>query len=145
MDQVTVVNEQTESGNRLINALALAGFEVRVAFWARPTDDEKWFLYLGSPFVDENGARAAYRFVHDVMRKLPDVWIDPLDIKVVGLNDSMTEDVLDVTKPNIPNSPYAVRNPKPYPAMTRFGGSSLGGVEIDGAYIYPPMESGTTH
>ncbi len=41
MDQDTVV---IESGKRLIEALAVSGFEVRVAFWAKPTDEGKWFL-----------------------------------------------------------------------------------------------------
>ena len=68
MDQDTVVSEQTESGKRLIQTLAAAGFEVRVAFWAKPTDEGKWYLYLASPVVDEKGPFAAYRLVHDVLR-----------------------------------------------------------------------------
>jgi hypothetical protein len=144
MDQDTGVNEQTESGKRLIQALVANGFEVRLAFWAKPTDEGKWFLYLASPVVDEKGPTAAYRLIHDVMRKVPDPWIDPLDIKVVGLNDSLTEAALAVTKPKVPTSPDAVRNPKPYPGMVRFGGSTLGGVSIDGAYIYPPPQPDVT-
>jgi hypothetical protein len=144
MDQDTVVNEQTESGKRLIEALAEAGFEVRVAFWAKPTEAGKWYLYLASPMVDERGPTAAYRHVYDVMRKIPDLWIDPLDIRVVGLNDSLAEAALAVTKPKVPDSPFAVRNPKPYPGMTRFGGATLGGVSIDGAYIYPTPQPGAS-
>ena len=140
MDHDAVVSEQTESGKRLIQALLADGFEVRLAFWAKPTDEGKWFLYLASPVVDEKGPTAAYRLIHDVMRKVPDLWIDPLDVKVVGLNDSLTEAALAVTKPRVPAGPYAVQNPKPYPGMTRFGGSTLGGVSIDGAYIYPPLQ-----
>ena len=140
MDQDTVVSEQTESGKRLIQALAAAGFDVRLAFWAKPTDEGKWFLYLASPFVDEKGPLAAYRLIHDVMRKVPDPWIDLLDVKVVGLNDSLAEAATAVMKPKVPSSPYAVQNPKPFPGMTRFGGSTLGGVSIEGAYIYPPLQ-----
>ena len=65
MDQDTVVSEQTESGKRLIEVLVANGFDVRIAFWAKPTDEGKWFLYLASPIVDEKGPAAAYRFVHD--------------------------------------------------------------------------------
>jgi hypothetical protein len=138
MDQDTVVSEQTESGKRLIQTLVAAGFDVRVAFWAKPTDEGKWFLYLAAPVVDEKGPAAAYRLVRDVLRKMPDPCIDLLEVRVVGLNDSLTEAALAVTKPQAPTGPYAVQNPKPYPGMTRFGGSTLGGVSIDGAYIYPP-------
>ena len=45
-----------------------------------------------------------------------------------------------MTKPKVPDGPFAVRNPKPYSGMTRFGGSSLGGISVDGAYIYPPSQ-----
>jgi hypothetical protein len=140
MDQDTMVSEQTESGKRLIDALVAAGFEIPVAFWARPTDEGKWFLYLASPVVDEKGPAVAYRLVHAILRKGPDLWIDPLEVRVVGLNDSLAEAALAVTRPRGPDSPFAVRNPRPYPEMTRFGGSTLGGVSIDEAYIYPPPQ-----
>jgi hypothetical protein len=138
-----MVSEQTESGKRLIEALAADGFDVRVAFWAKPTEEGRWILYLASPFVDEKGPAAAYRHVFAVLQKMPDLWIEPEGVSVIGLNDSLAEAALAVTKPKIPDSPFAVRNPKPYPGMTWFGGSSLGGVSIDGAYIYSPSQPGT--
>ena len=115
-----------------------------MAFWAKPIDDGKWFLYLASPIVDDKGPSVAYRHVYGILRKTPDLRIDPLEIRVVGLNDSLTEGVLAVLKPKIPASPYAVRNPKPHPGMTWFGGETLGGLSIDGAYIYPPLQLGAS-
>lgn len=138
MDKDTVVSQQTDEGKRLIEALAKDGFDVQVAFWAKPTDEGKWFLYLASPMVDDKGPAAAYRLVHRVLRSMPNVLIEPLEIRVVGLNDSVTEAVLALIKPKVPSSPYAVRNPKPYPGMTSFDGPTLGGLNIDGAFIYPP-------
>jgi hypothetical protein len=41
VDQDIVVSEQAEGGKRLSEALAANGFDVRVAFWAKPTDEEK--------------------------------------------------------------------------------------------------------
>ena len=139
MDQVTVVNEQIESGKQLIDKLNDDRFEVQVAFWARLTDEEKWYLYLASPFVDDNGPTEAYRRVFDVMRTMSDLWVDPFDVRVIGVNDSLTQGALSVTKPKVSNSPFAVPTPRPYPGMTRFGGSTLGGISIVGAYIYPPF------
>ena len=101
MDKDTMVSEQTESGKRLIEALPTDGFDVRVAFWAKPTDDEKWFLYLASPMVDDKGPAAAYRLVYGLLRTMPDLWIDPLEIRVVGLNDSLTEAVLAAIKTKV--------------------------------------------
>ena len=141
MDQDAVVSEKTESGKRLIEALAAAGFDVRIAFWAKPTDDGKWFLYLASPAVDDKGPAIAYRFVFGVVQQIPDLWIEPLDVKVIGLNDSLAKAALALMKRTVTDSPFAVQNPKPYPGMTHFGGSVLGGVSVDGAYIYPPAQA----
>ena len=90
MDKDAVVSEQTESGERFAKALADNGFDVRAKFWLKPTDEGKWFLYLASPLVDEKGPGVAYRLVLGILRKMPDLWIDPLEIRVVGLNDSLT-------------------------------------------------------
>jgi hypothetical protein len=141
MDQDPVVSERTESGKRLIAALAAAGFDVRVAFWAKPTEDGKWFLYLASPAFGEKGPLAAYRFVFDVVRQIPDLSIEPLEVKVIGLNDSLAQAALALTKPTAADSSSALRNRKPYSGMTRLGGSVLGGLSVDGAYIYPPAQA----
>ena len=141
MDQDVLVNEQIDSGKHLIEQLSTDGVDVHVAFWAKPTEDGKWFLYLSSPKLDEMGPASAYRFIHRFVRERPSLLIDPLEIRVIRSNDSLTEAALAVTKPKVPNSPFAARNPKPYPRMTRIGGSTLAGVSIDGAYIYPPRQS----
>ena len=139
MDQDTVVNDEIECGKRLIEKLNNEGFEVQVAFWTRLTDEEKWYLYLASPFVDVNGPKAAYGCVFDAMGKMTDLWTDPLDVRVIGTNDSLTQGALAVTKSKVSDSPFAVPKPKPYPRMIRLGGSTLGGISIVGAYIYPPF------
>ncbi len=144
MDQETVVSEQTESGRRLMEKLPEEGFEVRVAFWAKRTDEETWYLYLASPFVDEHGPTVAYRRVFDVMRQMSDLWIEPLEVRVIGINDSLTEAVLAVMKPKVPDGKFAVRHPKPYPGMTRLGNSALSRLDIVGAYVYPLSQASVT-
>jgi hypothetical protein len=143
MDKDTVVSQLTDDGKRLMDALAKEGFDVQVALWAEPTDEGKWFLYLASQMVDDKGPAAAYRLVHGVLRKMSNVLIDPFEIRVVGLKDSLTEAVLAEIKPKVPNSPYAVRNPPLYQGMTYFKGITLGGVSMDEAYIYPLPLPGT--
>jgi hypothetical protein len=140
MDQDTVVSEQTESGKRLIAALTAKNFDVPIAFWAKLSEEGKWYLFLASSVVDDQGPASAYRLVFDVLRDMPEIWIDPFEIKVVGIKDSLTQAAFAVTKPKVPNGKFAVPNPKPYPGMTRFGGPTLGGISIDGAYIYPPAQ-----
>ena len=75
---------------------------------------------------------------------MPDLWIDPLEIKVIGLKDSLTEAALAAAKPKVPNSPYAIQKPKPFPGMTALGETAFGGISIDGAFIYPPLQQGAS-
>ena len=135
-----MVIAQTDSGKRLLELLGPEGFPVSAAFWAKPTEEGKWFLYLASPVVDEVGSTASYRIVHRVIRGAPDLWIDPFEVKVIGAHSSLAIEAIEATKPKAPTSAFAVQNGKPYPGMTRFGGSTLGGVSVDGAFIYPPPQ-----
>jgi len=140
MDTVTLVENQIDDGQRLLNRLGEEGFVVRAACWVKPVEEDRWSLYIATPAVDEKGIAQAYRQVYRVLRSLKGVLITDSDIKLVGEKHSVAEAALAATKPNVPNSPYAVRNPSPYPGMTRYSGSTLGGVSIDGALIYPPTQ-----
>jgi hypothetical protein len=139
MDPDAMVSEQTESGKRLIKALAAAGFDVKIAFWAIPTEADKWYLYLASPYRDERGPFMAYRFVHDILEQTPDLWIDRFEVKVLGMNDSLTQAALAAAE-SAANRMSGVRNTKPNPRMIRVGKSVFGGLPIDAAYIYPPLQ-----
>ena len=58
-----MVNEQIVSGKRLIEAMRAEGLAVPIAFWAKPTEEEKWYLYLASPMAYEpKGHRVAYTY-----------------------------------------------------------------------------------
>lgn len=137
MDQDILVSDQAEGGKRLIEMLAKTGFEVRVAFWGKRIEADKWYLYIASPFVDERGPAAAYRSVQDILRNTPELGIEPLEVKLVGLNDSITEAILAIIKRKVAHGSSGVETPKYFPGMTRFGGYTLGRLNIDVAYIYP--------
>lgn len=139
MDQDAVVIEQTDDGKRLIAALEADGFDVGVALWLKATDEEKPFLYLASSVADDQGASAAYRRINRILRTMPpSLLIEPLDIKVIGLRDSVAEDALKRVKPRVPVGQFAVHPPRPPQGMTQIWGTTLGGISIDWARIYPP-------
>ena len=138
MDQDTVVIEQIDDGKRLIEALEADGVDVGVALWVKPTDEENPFLYLASSIVDDKGPSAAYHRVLGILRTMPDLQIELLEIKVIGLRDSLADAALKVVKPKVPAGKFAVQPSIPYRGMTRFGGTTLGGISIDWARIYPP-------
>jgi hypothetical protein len=146
MDQDVLVSADLAGGWHLIDALSKRGFKIEVAFWANLSDEEKWILYLASPsvdpLVDTDGLRESYRLVHDVIRESPEWGINPFTVIVLGVKHPMAQAVADLVKPKSAVGPFAVPNPKPYRGVTRFGGNSLGGIRVDGAFIYPPWEPG---
>ncbi|MBY0231055.1 MAG: hypothetical protein K2W96_17360 [Gemmataceae bacterium] len=125
-----MVNDRGEAGKRLVEALSTTGYLVELAFWAKPTEEGRWFLYLASRLVDEKGPAEGYRLVLGFLRDNPNPWIEPLDVRVLGLEDSMTKAVLARAKPRMSSL-------KPYPGMTRFDDVYLAGVSMDGALVYP--------
>lgn len=143
MDPNAMVTEQVASGQQLLEALEARGLHAEIAFWAKPTESEKWYLYIACPEVETQGSRAVYGKILDVLNGLPDNWLDLLDIKVVGMTDSMTKGAEEIVKPRNPKGPFAVTNPVRHRGMTWFGGSTLGGIPVDGAYLYPPLVQGT--
>ncbi len=142
MDQDTVVNANLAGGWRLIEALIARNFTINVAFWTRLSDEEKWVLYLESPVVDQKGLGWSYQLIHAVLQDAPEWGIDPFVVLVLGVGNPMAKAAADAIKPKVATGPFAVPNPKPYRGMTPFGGRTLGGIPVDGAYIYPPWEPG---
>ena len=135
-----MVSANLSGGWHLIDALIGRDFKIDAAFWAKLSGEEKWVLYLASPKVDEFGPRESYQLIHTVLRDAPEWGIDPFAVIVLGTNNPMARAAADFIKPKTVSGPFAVPNPKPYRGVTRYGGSSLGGIQVDGVYIYPPWE-----
>ena len=128
MDPNLLVSDQAANGSHLLDDLAAVGFDVEVAFWARPTEVGSWYFYLASPSVDKTGALSAYRIVNAVVRKRPELGFGPLEIKLLGAKDSIAQAAL------------ASMKPKPYKGITSIGSRTFGGISFDGLYIYPRRE-----
>lgn len=127
MGQGTLVEKQIEDGAKVVHKLRETGFDVAAAWWMKSSEEGLWFLYIASKEVDDKGIRAAYRAIHVVMGGLGPLWVDRFEVKAVGLADPVTKDVLDIL------ARAAGRMP------SRFAGTRLGNVSIDGSYIYPPV------
>ncbi len=145
MDSNILVNDQLESGTVLIDALRATGVEVSVAFWAKMADESDWNLYLASPAVEVDEEETdAYRKLRMILSQKPELGIDLFDVTFVDLENSMAVAAAEFITPKSATGPFAIANPKPYPGMTRYGGRVFGGLEIDGAYIYPPPRAAVT-
>jgi hypothetical protein len=98
MDTVTLVGNQIDDGQKLLDRLDRDGVNVLAACWAKPADEDRWSLYIATPVVDEKGAIEAYREVYRVLRAMRSFWITDSDIKLIGEKHPVTKDLLDLLR-----------------------------------------------
>jgi hypothetical protein len=124
MDQATLVEQQIDDVPTLIDQLKRDTFDVRAAFWLYTSEADQWFLYFVSDVVDQVGTTEAYKIVYRAMRQLPDLWINPFEVKLIGPDDPIAKEVLDFQAKSHARMP------------TRLRGSYLGKIYIENAFIY---------
>jgi len=77
MASATLVSQEIEDGQKLINALNEAGFPTDSAMWIYSSESETWELMLTSPTCDREGSLQAYREILSVFREVePKLKID---------------------------------------------------------------------
>jgi hypothetical protein len=124
----TLVESVIEDGKKLVAELPQRGFEVTAAFWLKASENGKWYFYIVSPVVDAEGLNKAYRRLHPLVRAMPQPFrIDPLEIELIGPSNPIAQDVIAIHG----------RIPGPRVGPIRWGGTNLGNVSIEGAYLYP--------
>src|SRR6266849_4081742 len=123
MDTDTLVENLIDDGQKLVEALPQLGFEVTAAFWLHASEDSKWYFYIVTPVVDAEGLAKAYRRLHPLVRKMPQpFWIDPLEIKLIGLSSPLARDLMAIHS----------RVSGPSVGPIRWGGKKLGHLTIEG-------------
>jgi hypothetical protein len=128
MGDELLVSEQVDAGADFVRDFN-DYVTVSVACWVIPADSDDAFLYIASDDIDDSNFDVAYG---QVLRKLSgkrSQWLDPFQIKLVNTSDPIAQDAIEI------------RDRYRAPLVTRYGGSSLGGMSIDGACIYPPVST----
>jgi hypothetical protein len=125
MDTIALVENQIDDGLRLINRLTAGDFDMSVACWVKTSEEGDWFLYIASKTVDEKGLAAAYREVYRVIQSMPDIWIPKSQVKLIGRENPIAKDALEIQRR------FARKLP------TRYPGPQLGNIAIEEAYFYP--------
>jgi hypothetical protein len=123
MDQGPLVKEQIDGGAKFIQEFAKYT-PVQAAFWLKGTEDNQWFLYVAGDQIDDSNFDVAYGEVTRITAKMPDPWLDPFQIKVVGANKPIAKAVLQIQAKYPGNRPIRYHAP-------------LAGMSIEEAYIYP--------
>jgi hypothetical protein len=124
MDQATLVGRQIDDVTKLIDQLRRDHFDVMAAFWLYRSEADEWFLHIVSDAVDQDATNEPYKAVYGTMRRIPDLGIEPFQVKLVSPNDPVARAVLDLLSRQRFRLPARVR------------GTKLGDVYIEDAYIY---------
>ncbi len=125
MDTITLVEEQIEDGQRLIDRLTQQNIPIAMACWVKPVDEDRWSLYIAASLVDDEGTARAYREVYRVLRSLNSSWVTDSDVKLIGLNDQITHDVLEIRRKFPGRLPTRSRRPR------------IGNIAVEETYVYP--------
>jgi len=127
MDTITLVENQVDDGQVFLKRLDQERFPVLAACWVKPTDEDRWSLYLVTPLVDEKGAAAAYREAYRILRSLGPLWVTDSDVKLIGEKHHVANDVFEIMRKYPGRTPTRSRRPL------------LGGISVEEVYLYPPL------
>src|SRR5262245_29720675 len=128
MDTESLVEELVNGGQKLVEEVSQSGLLVTAAFWLEASEDDRWYFYIVSPVVDDEGLAQAYRRLHPLIRRVREpLGIDPMEIRLIGPSNPIAKDVLAIHG----------RAPSPHVSPIRWGGKRLGNVSVEGAYLYP--------
>ena len=126
MDQEALVEEQIIAGREFLE-LFHQQHPVNAAVWMKPVDAQ-WYLYVASPDITDETTRTIYGTVMQVEQSMTKPF-DPFRVRLIKGDDPLVRQVADLHRVyprGVPSwhQPYL-----------------LGGRGIEGAYIYPPLQS----
>src|SRR3954453_13931560 len=124
MGQGTLVEMQIDGGKALVESLRDTGFDVTVSGWTKSSEEGDWYLYIASKDVDDRGLADAYRTVYSRIKANPEFGIDPFEVKLVGRQNPVARDLLDIRGAGVTRVPTRSRRPK------------LGHMSVEETYVY---------
>ena len=129
MDQGSLVIDQISAGAAFVSELDKS-LSVKIASWVKAFDDDKWILFVASDKLNQVDIREAYGEVLRLARQMPELGIDPLEVKLAGSDDAVARALLELQGW--------------YPATklrTHYRGLALAGVSIEEAIIYGSLNA----
>ena len=126
MCQCHLVKENIEAGAEFLRDLS-DDIPVSVACWVKPAESNSQYLYIASDDINDANIRDAYGEVARTYQNSRSPWLDLFQIKLINSSDPIARDAI------------AYRDRFPTNVGMRYPGTSIGGLGIDEAYIYPPI------
>lgn len=124
MGQGTLVETQIDGGKALVETLRNGGFDVAVSGWTKSSEEGDWYLYIATREVDDRGLGDAYQTIYTTIQSHPELAIDPFDVKLIGPQNPIAKDLLDIRGTGA--APLATRSRRP----------KLGHMSVEETYVY---------
>ena len=129
MGQEVLVDERIDAGAEFVRQFNDYA-SVAAAFWINPAESGEWYLYIASDEIDDSNVDVAYAEVGQRLRGSASStrpWLDPFRIKLISAADPLASEVVHI------------RDRFPTTQPTWYHGTSIAGMGIGEAYIYPPL------
>lgn len=125
MDQGPLVIEATDAGAELVRRLNKFA-TVEAAFWAKASEESRWYLYIASDQLNDANMDVAYGEVLRLAEEMANPHFDPFHVNLITTSDPLARAALDLLR----------RYPGLMPA--RLGATNFGGLSVEDVYLYPP-------
>jgi hypothetical protein len=122
-----VIDEgEKDAGGKLIDQFSKK-WPVKAAFGVKPSDADQWSLYIAAAGIDDTNIGQGYKEVLRLIKKLQTPYFDAFQVRLVKSDDPVVRAVMEV------HERYARVKVSPI----HYNGRYLGGMSIEGAYLYP--------
>jgi hypothetical protein len=123
-----LVNELIETGARFLEEFNKC-YPVAVAFWLKSADENRWHLHIASDKIKEGKTQDTYLEVLRITGQMKALYFDPFYVTLRLMDDPIVRFALDF------------QHRFPGRMATVFNVPTFEGVEVDGMYLYPPLQS----
>ncbi len=128
MDQIPLVNEEIVGGAKFLEEFDKK-YPIAAAVWLKKPDARRWRLYLASAAVTDENRREAHQEMVRIAGEMPGSFFSLLQLNLITIGDSIAQKVL------------AVYQWHSLPLATVYPVDSFGNLEVEAAYIYPPLKT----
>jgi hypothetical protein len=128
MDTELLVGEHIDEGQALIDRLVKEDFDVRVAFWAKATEDALWQLFIASQSLSAGTTSAAYHKAYLALDSIGAVSFSRSDLNLLSTESPIAQAAMKLRARTAPKVPV------------RLHGKRLGTLSAHEVYIYPQIE-----
>ncbi len=128
MGQIPLVTEEIAGGAKFLEEFGKK-YPISAAVWLKKLDTRRWRLYVASADITDETRREAYGEISRIAGEMKKSFFDDSQIKLVMMTDRIAQDALKVHQWHS------------LPLATVYPVDSFGGMEVEAAYIYPPVET----